>query len=177
MRFFIFCASVVLSLSIVSCSSPEEKKMDRVDSLYKVVEVLEDSIAKVSLAKVESMIEENQRLIDRVQNEYKDTIEKEEMFFFYDFKRYRKSITQLKQNIEFQTGQIAYTKTQLENLKEDINNGLIIDEHFKNYFSSEQEAVNRLKETSKSINQWYRGSFKRYDELKKGVHEILEKKE
>ena len=98
------------------------------------------------------------------------------MFFCSDFKRYRKTLTQLVQNIEFQVGQIGYSKTQLENLKEDVKNGLIIDEHFNNYFSSEKESIARLKESSDNITAWYKGTFKRYDELKKGVEQILENK-
>ena len=106
------------------CSSAEKQKIDRVDSLYSVIEAVEDSMEMVSIAKVNRLIDENQNLLIKVQNQTKDTLTKEQMFFCSDFKRYRKTLTQLVQNIEFQVGQIGYSKTQLENLKEDVKNGL-----------------------------------------------------
>lgn len=176
MRFFIFLSFVIFLMVFGGCSSAEKQKIDRVDSLYSVIEAVEDSMEIVSIAKVNRLIDENQNLLIKVQNQTKDTLTKEQMFFCSDFKRYRKTLTQLVQNIEFQVGQIGYSKTQLENLKEDVKNGLIIDEHFNNYFSSEKESIARLKESSDNITAWYKGTFKRYDELKKGVEQILENK-
>lgn len=174
MKFLIFSIAFIFSISIFSCSSPENSQFTRVDSLHSVLQSIEDTLAQISLAKVNRLVDENQTLIERVEKEYGDTLTKDQMFFFYDFKRYRKSLTQLVTNIEFQVGQVAYTKTQLENLKEDLKNGLLTQEQFNAYFSSEKDAVQRLKEGSISLSNWYRGTFGRYNELKTGVEAIFE---
>ena len=63
------------------CSSAEKQKIDRVDSLYSVIEAVEDSMEMVSIAKVNRLIDENQNLLIKVQNQTKDTLTKEQMFF------------------------------------------------------------------------------------------------
>jgi len=176
MRFFIFLTFVLGLMIFGGCNSAENKKIARVDSLYTVLESIEDSLEVISITKVNRLLDENMNLVTKVQNQISDTLTKEQMFFLSDFKRFRKSLTQLVQNIEFQVGQVGYSKTQIENFKEDINNGLIIDEYYNDYFNTEKEAIGRLKESSINISTWYKGTFKRYDELKKGVEQILENK-
>ena len=57
MRFFIFLSFVIFLMVFGGCSSAEKQKIDRVDSLYSVIEAVEDSMEMVSIAKVNRLID------------------------------------------------------------------------------------------------------------------------
>lgn len=158
----------------VGCKNEHADKIKRIDSLYAELEAIEDTMQTIRISEINALIDENDKLVNKVNEEYPDTMSKEAMFFFSDYKRYRKSLVQLRENYTFQLEQVGFSKTQLENLKEDVQNGLVVGEAFNNYFKSEQEAVARNAETARNLKTWYTGTFDRYNELKKGLEDNLQ---
>ncbi len=157
-----------------SCTSYELGKGDKVDSLVVQLNMLEAKMQQVDIVKINQLISINEKLISNVNNLLKDTLLKEEMFVFSDFKRYRKSLVQIRENASFQFEQFGYTRVQLENLVEDIDNGLVVDDLFKEYYSSEKEAISRLDENADQLISWYSGTFEKFNTLKVEVEKILE---
>ena len=57
---------------------------------------------------------------------------------------------------------------------EDSDNGLVVDDLFKEYYSSEKEAISRLDENADQLISWYSGTFEKFNTLKVEVEKILE---
>lgn len=175
MKKLFFIISIVFTTTFFSCNHSNADKIAQVDSLLTQVKIIEDSLKIINSQILVKMINENTELVDRVQNEYKDTLTKEEMFFFYDYKRFRKTLNQLVDNKAFQQEQISSSILQLNNLKSDLVDELILQEKYPEYFALELENVNRLREATLNLVAWYKSAVVKYDYNKDGVEQILAK--
>jgi len=143
---------LVLGLSFSSCKNAFEKEIGEVESLLSIVNDTEKSLLSVDTARVFSAKRQMEKDLAEI-NKTKDTLTKEEAFKIDELFASKKGIYRLTENYSNFIGQINFSKSQLTNLKQDLENGLMTKEAFTENIAKEQTYVLELnKEINKGVD-------------------------
>lgn len=145
--------SLIIVLGFSSCKNAFEKEIGEVENLLSQVNEIEKSLLLVDTAKVFSTKRQMEKDLLAI-NATNDTLTKEEAFKIDELFSSKKRIFRLAENYTDFLGQIDFSKNQLKNLKQDLENGLVTKENFTKHFDEEQNAVLELK---KKINKRVEG--------------------
>ena len=69
--------------------------------------------------------------------------------------------------------ELSYSKTQLYSMKTDIDNNLMPEDKFTDYYSSESKSVEKLQELVQNLVQWYDSALKMYEAKSPAVEKII----
>ena len=131
---------LVISLGISSCTNPNEKEIGEVEALLAIMEETEQSLLSIDT----SIVFEAKRQMDKDITEvssFTDTMTREDAFKLDDIFRTRKRFNKITINYSGFIYEIEFSRNQLNNLKEDLENGLINKEDFKAHYAKEKEYV------------------------------------
>jgi len=149
-RYILFI--LITGLVLNACNNPYEKELQEVNSLIALVDETEKSLLSIDTSSVFAAKAQMEKDLSEF-NMLVDTMNKEEAFKVGDIFGNKKKLYRLTENYPNFVRQIEFTKTQLENLKQDLENGLIKKEEFSGYYEIEQSALMNLNhEIDKSIN-------------------------
>lgn len=144
--------TMVVALSILSCGNPNKKEIADVEALYTVIDNTEKLLLAVDTAAVFSAKRQMDKDITAL-NEYVDTLNKEEAFRLDDIFGAKKRLNSLTKNYSRFINQIKFSKNQLNNLKQDLQNDLMTKEAFKNHYAMEEDQLMMLdKQINKAID-------------------------
>ena len=143
---------IITSLSFNACKNAFEKEAGQIDSLMAIVKDTENALLSVDTSRVFSTTRQMQKDIADI-NSVADTLDKETAFKLADYYSSKKQLYQLTSNYATYNTKINLAKKQLNDLKQDLNNGLITKEKFSDYYRTEQMAVVELNnEINRAIN-------------------------
>lgn len=144
--------ALVVILSITACSNPNQKEIKEVDELITIAEETEKSLLSVDTARVfaiKKIMNEDYKIL----NQFTDTLGKEEAFRIADIVGNKKKFFRLSANYNKYVQEIKLSKSQLTNLKKDLENEAIKKEQFLRYFETEQQALMSInKKIHKSVD-------------------------
>ncbi len=123
---------------MVSCTSKaDQAKINAIDTLLMSLNDAEEMLLSVDNQTVDKklqLVKENTKFI---QDNLTDTIDKATALEISEYYSYRKALTFYKENYgEFQEA-INTSRKQLNDLKADVENGLLTDEKFNEYYNNE----------------------------------------
>jgi len=178
MKIHLIIISAIISFGLFSCSNSSKIKIQvsRVDSLYFIATVLENQAASVNIDTINSyklyidkttkFILSNSKLIPEDKLLSKNIIKLGNAGRV--FKKFNKNYTDLLNDIKF-------SKTQLKNLKEDLNNGLVKESDFVKYYEDEKKAIEDVKKEVIKLKAKLVYSIQIYYQYKPYFEETVEK--
>ncbi len=131
---------VIFSSLLVACGNQYQKEIAEVDGLLTMVNEIEKTVLSVDTSKA---FETQRQIIKDLKyiESLNDTLDKETAFLLGDFYSDKKKIDRFYSNYHVIINQIDISKKQLNNLKQDLNNGLVSSEKFKDYYSAEHASI------------------------------------
>lgn len=172
----ILLSLIIISSIFTSCNSNKhQKEISALDSLQILLNEAEKQLTSTDTAKVRTIKAEMQKNIDFITLNYKDTFSMSlaTMLSEYAFpkkKVYRNFIgnyTKLMKDIEF-------TRTQLNNLKQDLENNKVPNDKVQQYFITEQNAVLTISQTIDQNVNTIEAYFLKFDTLQPKVLHIVD---
>lgn len=131
---------VVLSTLIFSCTTNNQREIGQIEGLTEIVIAAEEvlhSVNKDSLLEITALVRED---IKKIQGK-NDTLIRDAAFKADEYIGRLKHLNRLAINYGKMEAELEVVKTQLNNLKQDLENGLIKQEDFLTYYESEKTAV------------------------------------
>ncbi len=129
-----------LLLGFVACKNAYEKEIGEVEGLITMVDELEKAVLSVDTSKAFAAKRKMAMDIKAIDN-LNDTLDRETAFRLDELFKDKKVIFRFNTNYTSILDQIEYTKKQLADLKQDLNNGLITKEEFDTYYAIEHSSI------------------------------------
>jgi hypothetical protein len=175
--------TLIIGLAFTACKNAYEKELGEVDSLLEIVNDSEQSLLTVDTSRVFSA--KRQMEVDLAElHEVKDTLTKEEAFQLDKIFSSKKRIFRLTKNYSNFLEQINFSKTQLTNLKQDLENDFVSKDDFVIHIQNEKTYVLGLnKQINKAVNgldveleklKLYRSEFEEIVEKRKHKATMIE---
>lgn len=172
--FFSFIASIIIAFT--SCKNKDVEAMTiQIDSVYKKVQENETILLSIDTAAMGKMIKYNVEALKYIQDNFKDTASKEEAIFMSDIVAVKRSFSKLIIQREDLIKDMIYAKAQLNDLKKDVENGLIGKEEFDTYFQTECKAINLFINSVEGASKWNESNTKRFETMKPQIEEFKQK--
>lgn len=166
--------SLIIITSLFSCKNKEhEAQLQRVDSLYTALKAVETKVLMMDTADYNVRKEFNEEKLKFIQDNFKDTANKEQAIFISDIIATKRSFNKLMKKREEIIEEILYSKGQLVDLKRDVENNLILKNSFIEYFDAESKAVMDISNASQSLISWGESAVKRHEQLKPKIEEFV----
>ncbi len=140
MKLHQFITFVLSTIVLFSCSPNYEREIAQIDGLSKILTASEEvlhSVNRDSLFEITQLVKED---IKRIQSK-NDTLTREAAFKADEYVGRLKHLNRLYINYGKMEDELNTIKTQLNNLKQDLQNGLIQQKDFLTYYESEKTAV------------------------------------
>lgn len=164
----------LIVLCFHSCGEKKESHaILRVDSVVFVLNELETNLLQLDTAKIHRYYTESNLNLVTIQKNYKDTMNRELATFLADYQSTKKSLMRLTEVFHDQLYEINYSKTQLKNLRIDLEKNLVSDLQFQEYFATELQALKTMSETTSNMVSWYENAIKSFEERNPRVEEIV----
>ncbi|HAS36416.1 MAG TPA: hypothetical protein DCS15_08005 [Flavobacteriales bacterium] len=146
---------LILSVFMISCGpSADEKSEQLMDSLSVVVAKSKMSLDSVNIAKIESIGDTIAYDRDLLGLTVIDTLPRENAIAVGQYLDMDRSVGQFLRAYEEVMSEIAYSQTQVKNLKNDLRSEMVPDSMKMIFVQSEREAIGSLLESSKNIREW-----------------------
>ncbi|MBL4592250.1 MAG: hypothetical protein JKX68_00365 [Flavobacteriales bacterium] len=134
---------IITGLSFSACNNPNQKEIGEVEALLAIIEETEKSLLSIDTSAVfmaKRQMDKDMAEISMIN----DTLTREEAFKLDDIFGSKKRLQSIMMNYPGLIRQIEFSKTQLNNLKQDLENGLVKKEAFKAHYALEQAEVMTL---------------------------------
>ena len=134
---------LAIILTFTACKNGYEKEVGEVDSLMSIVSETEKSLFSVDTSRAYSakrQIEADLKFIATMG----DTLDKETAFRLDEYYSGKKKLYRFSENYDDFIRQLNFSKDQLTNLKQDLNNGKIKKDDFNKYYQTEQSSIMEL---------------------------------
>jgi hypothetical protein len=134
---------LIFGLSFSACNNPNEKEIGEVEALITKANETEKSLLSLDTSKVFGT--KRQLEIDMAEfSKFGDTLTKDEAFKVADYFGSKKKFFRLTAGYPKFIGQIETSKKQLNDLKADLENGVIKKENYTKYYAEEYSALEDL---------------------------------
>lgn len=175
MRRILTVAFAATTMLLTSCSNPEiEEMVAIIDSSYSAVQKSEAELMSIDTAVIGKMVRYNTTALSSIQNNFKDTATKQQSIFISDINAVRRSFNKLNVQRESLINDMIYAKSQLNDIKKDVNNGLMTRKDFDDHFPIEKQAVTLFITTVESSLIWNKSNTKRFETMKPQIEKFLE---
>jgi hypothetical protein len=175
MRRILTVAFAATTMLLTSCSNPEiEEMVAIIDSSYSAVQKSEAELMSIDTAVIGKMVRYNTTALSAIQNNFKDTATKEQSIFISDINAVRRSFSKLNVRRESLIKDMIYAKSQLNDIKKDVKNGLMTPQDFDDHFPIEQQAVELFITTVQGSIIWNESNTKRFETMKPQIEKFLE---
>lgn len=134
---------LLITLIFGACNNPNQKEIAEVEALIAKVGETEKSLLSIDTSKVFGT--KRQLELDIAEfNNLSDTLSKEEAFRVAEYFGSKKKFYRLTARYPKFIGDIETSKKQLDNLKQDLENGLVKKENYTTYYTEEQMILKDL---------------------------------
>jgi len=170
-----FILLAITAVVLAACSPGYNKEqMAKADSLLGHLDNVTTKLESMDTVIVDKYYRTANEALKFIQDNYTDTMEKEAGFLLSDYQVTRKSLRRLRETYIEEVDMLEYSRKQLSDLKTDIKNNLLTEEHFNEYFNAESEAVSRLIESIENMSSWHQSTIKKFEERNPKVQKIVE---
>lgn len=171
MKQFIFFTMMITFLA--SCGGAFEKEIGEVEGLNKIVLETEKTVLSFDTADIFSV---KRQLTNDIQifEGVRDTLDRQTAFALNDYYLGKKRLYKFVNNYDNFLKEIEFSKTQLENLKEDLNNSKITKEQFMEYYQLEQTEVMKLSSEVNEAVSGLEGTVEKMKDNRENVKGLLD---
>jgi hypothetical protein len=168
--------SLFITAIFISCNSNKhQKEISTLDSLQKLLNEAEIQLASTDTAKVRTIKAEMQKNLDYITLNYKDTFSMSMAMMLSEYAFPKKKVYKnFVGNYSKLLKDIEYTRTQLNSLKQDLENNKIPDDKVQQYFITEQNAVLTISQTINQNVNTIQAYFLKFDTLHPKVLHIVD---
>jgi hypothetical protein len=159
-----------------SCnSSSTDQQLKKIDSLNTVLKEVEIKLLSIDTAEIYKYMAFNTKQLKYIQENVKDTVDKETAIFLSDIYAVKRSFGKLIKKREELIEELVYAKMQLYDLKKDVENKIVADSLFSQYFESEKKAILTFSGAVEALSQWNTNQTSRYNNMKPKIEEFVQK--
>jgi len=152
MKKYILLILLIIGIGFNSCKNAYEKEIGEIEGLVSIINEAEKNLLSLDTAKVFAAKRQMQKDLRLIENSH-DTLTKDESFRLDDLFSCKKRLYRLTGNYSKYVGQINFSKKQLADIKQDMENGLMSIEEFKKNLSIERNFVIDLNmQINKEVN-------------------------
>mgnify|MGYP001799364701 CR=1 FL=1 len=158
-----------------------DERQTELDYLRAELKTIEASLKELQGQKVDSLINLSGKAMNVVQDYYsdsvshpKDTLGYRQMLTLSDFRSAYKSMKKWKDNYKDRMADVQLRYQQLDNLEQDLQNGVINDEGYGVGLSSETAAIKTIRQEVESLIEWKEKATSRYHRHRAKVDTILQ---
>ena len=148
-------ALITVLFVFISCKNSLEKEHQQVVDLQKVVDNSEDLLSRADTAEIFSYVRELKQDLWDFSKTY-DSIDKETTFLMAEYYGNKKSLYYLYDNYDAFSKGIVDSRKQLINLKTDLDNKIINQKQFEEYYNVENliilEMDDKINKSLKSVD-------------------------
>jgi hypothetical protein len=175
MRKIISITLLAITVILSSCTNPEvEEMVTIIDSSYTSIQKAEAALMAIDSAKIGNMVRYNDNSLSYIQDHFKDTATKEEGIFMSDIIAVKRSFSKLSRQQESLIDDMIYAKAQLNDLKKDVEGGLVTRQEFDVYFDTEKQAIDLFISTVTSTVSWNESNTRRFETMKPQIEKFIE---
>lgn len=138
MKYYILL--LLTPLMLFACENAYQKEIGEVESLESIVNETEKMLFSIDTSVVYKTKRQVGEDLAQLQS-FGDTLDRETAFKLGDYFAGKKQLNRFTDNYQIFVQQIEFSKKQLVDLKQDLNNGLITKEKFHEYYMAEQSSV------------------------------------
>lgn len=143
---------LIISIAFSACKNAMEKELGEVDALISMVDEIEKSVLSIDTTRAFAAKRKVSMDLAMIES-LGDTLDKATAFRLDEYYSGKKRLYRFSTNYKDFIKQISYAKDQLNNLKQDINNGLVEKDKFQGYYNVEQASVMDLSsKVNKSVS-------------------------
>lgn len=164
---------VFAGILLTSCGNRNEKFFAEVEKLEETLARAEESLKVIDTSKTGEYYRISNENLTFIHDNFKDTMNRETTLMIADYAASRKSLRMLMENYTDVTKELAYSRTQLSSLKADIQNNLMAEDKFTDYYASESKSVEKLDELVQNLVQWYDSALKMYETKSPPVEKFI----
>lgn len=161
------------SIGLFSCGEDYTNEIGHVDGLLKILDSSEKALHDVDTATLFEMTIFVKQSIEKIQSK-NDTLTKEAALEADQFIGRLKSLYNLSKNYKKYQQEIDLIRTQLNNLKQDLNNGIIPKEQFAAYYEIEQGGVISINDKINHATNGMSNRLKKMKENKAAFEKLID---
>lgn len=164
---------------LFSCSSQNTRFLAEVEKLEAEISKCSDSLQLADTSLTGNLLRKSSENLKFIQDNFHDTMPKEIAIILSDYSASRKSLRMFQQSYSDAVQELNFSRNQLAALKTDIQNSLMDENQFADFYSSESKSVEKLNELVKNLVVWHQSAI-RMNETKsppveKFISELKEK--
>ncbi|MBL1233672.1 MAG: hypothetical protein COA31_013215 [Flavobacteriales bacterium] len=163
----------ISSISLFSCGEDYTNEIGHVDGLIKILDSSEEVLHDVDTATLFEMTIFVKESIAKIKSK-NDTLTKEAALEADQFVGRLKSLYGLSKNYNKYQQEIDLIRTQLNNLKQDLNNGIISKEQFPAYYEIEQGGVISINDKINHATNGMSNRLKKMKENKAAFEKLID---
>lgn len=165
---------LVILLFTVSCSPKiNEQQQESLNELTLKVDSSVAILAAIDSAEIMQMGNEFEKMKGFLLNDIKDTLSPETVFYLDSFVNLKKPMAFITSKYVPLKKEAITVQQQMKDLKQDVDNRLVDEEHFEKYYRLEEENYNKLNDAVGQFNKAYNVSKRRYSNMKPKVDSII----
>lgn len=158
---------------LFSCGTRNAQLISEVEKLEEQLKKAQQSIASIDTSKIGNYLQISTENLKYIQENYKDTLNKENAFLLSDYSSARKSLKRFSEQYSDVIRELSYTQAQLSALKADVENNIVDEQKFSDYFNAESKSVEKLAELTNNLNNWYASALRVYEEKNPSIEKFI----
>lgn len=169
-------SALFMAIAMVACTKVSEEDINKISALENRVLAVEAKVNSIDMEAVEMMAATVTSNMDFMQKNYTDVSNRDFVInTLSDYRAIRKPMSKFAEKHEDYLKEIAYSKSQLANLKSDAKAGKLSSENMLEYIDSEAMAVQELENKANSGCDQVIALTSRFEELNPSIVAEMEK--
>ena len=171
-----FISLIVFSVFFLGCNrGVSQKDLNALDSLYSVSIKADSLLGVINKIEINEITLKIEHTVGQFHAHYADTIPWETAKLISKYHRLKKAFVKHIENNDYITKELNYTKTQLQNLKKDLENNVLKPEKFRLYYNIEAETLLQLDSLAKHEFAFASNKLQMYKEWDPAINDLLNK--
>ncbi len=160
-------------ITVAACAPLKNSdKIAQVESLQKRLDSVEVRLENLPLEEVEVRKTTAKKDLDFLKKAT-DVLTRDDLFLVDAYNANFKMLKKLEKGYHLSFKELAYSKSQLKNLKSDLYYGNLNDTLFSKYYVQEERAVIQLEKTADKLDEWNETSDRKYRGLKPRIDSLI----
>lgn len=163
-----------LTAILYSCKRTKyAKEIASLDSLQTILSKADSTLNSIDTAKTNAYYLDAKNNLNYIQNNYKDTMERELAIFLSDYRSILESLESFNSERNQLLKELNYSQKQIENLIHDLKNNAVEKTKITEYYNTEIEAANELLPSVNAMVDMAKKQLTDYEQKNKRVLEIV----
>lgn len=156
----LFYLAIISIFAFSSCNQAVKKKqLAKIDSLITIIDTTANHLNAINKDTVAKKYEAYKETNQKVAEHYQKYRNEENWYYVCNYQNVRKPFKTMVFNYSTFKSELTSSREQLENLKHDVQKGLISEEEFNNFFTLEAKNTNEIsfkinKQVESVLNQY-----------------------